>query len=97
MDNQRNMILAIVLSAIVLFGWSALSDRFFPTANPPATKVVDGKSVPVPQPGIQPTATAPSAIRDRAAVHVTARACASTRRPCRGRSISAAHASTIWS
>ncbi len=35
MENQRNMILAIVLSALVLFGWSALSDRIMPTANPP--------------------------------------------------------------
>lgn len=68
MDNQRNMILAIVLSALVLFGWSALSDRFFPTANPPATKVVDGKPVAVPQPGADPTADAPRALRDRALV-----------------------------
>ena len=51
MENQRNIILAIVLSAIVLFGWSALSERFFPTANPPATRTVDGKQVAVPQPG----------------------------------------------
>ncbi|NNM76720.1 membrane protein insertase YidC [Sphingomonas sp. ID1715] len=65
MENQRNMILAIVLSALVLFGWSALSDRFFPTANPPATKVVNGKQVAVPQPGVNPTPTAPAAIRDR--------------------------------
>ncbi len=68
MDNQRNMILAIVLSALVLFGWSALSDRFFPTANPPATKVVDGKQVPIPQPGADPNADAPQALRDRSMV-----------------------------
>ncbi|MBS0502502.1 MAG: membrane protein insertase YidC [Proteobacteria bacterium] len=70
MDNQRNMILAIVLSALVLFGWSALSERFFPTANPPATKVVNGKTVPVatPTPGPIPAAAAPAAIRDRAVV-----------------------------
>ena len=37
MNNQRNMILAIVLSAIVLFGWSALSERFFPSPPPAAT------------------------------------------------------------
>ncbi|HEV2568825.1 membrane protein insertase YidC [Sphingomonas sp.] len=65
MENQRNMILAIVLSAIVLFGWSALSDRFFPTANPPATKVVDGKPVPVPQPGANPASSAPATVRNR--------------------------------
>jgi YidC/Oxa1 family membrane protein insertase len=68
LDNQRNMILAIVLSALVLFGWSALSERFFPTANPPTTKVVDGKPVAVPQPGADPTADAPRALRDRAVV-----------------------------
>ena len=59
------MILAIVLSAIVLFGWSALSDRFFPTANPPATQTVEGKQVPVPNPGADPTADSPKALRDR--------------------------------
>lgn len=68
MENQRNIILAIVLSAIVLFGWSALSERFFPTANPPATKTVAGKQVPVPQPGADPTADAPQALRSRAIV-----------------------------
>jgi YidC/Oxa1 family membrane protein insertase len=59
------MILAIVLSALVLFGWSALSDRFLPTANPPATKTVEGKQVAVPNPGADPTADAPRALRDR--------------------------------
>ncbi len=38
MDNQRNMIMAIVLSALVLFGWSALSERFFPAPKPVTTK-----------------------------------------------------------
>lgn len=68
MDNQRNMILAIVLSAIVLFGWSALSDRILPTANPPATKVVQGKQVPVPNPAADPTFDAPKVVRSREAV-----------------------------
>ncbi len=40
MDNQRNMILAVVLSALVLFGWSAVSERFFPTPKPAATPTV---------------------------------------------------------
>jgi YidC/Oxa1 family membrane protein insertase len=34
-DNQRNMIMAIVLSALVLFGWSAASERFFPAPKAP--------------------------------------------------------------
>jgi len=64
-NDHRNMILAIVLSAIVLIGWSFLSDQFFPTAKPPATRVVDGKSVPLPQPKADPAADGPIAIRDR--------------------------------
>jgi YidC/Oxa1 family membrane protein insertase len=44
------MILAIVLSALVLFGWGFVTDRWFPTAQPPSTKIVDGKQVPVTQP-----------------------------------------------
>src|SRR5687767_8521207 len=60
------MILAIVLSALVLFGWSALSDRFFPTANPPSTKIENGKPVPLPKPEAAPDADA--AIRNRAVV-----------------------------
>jgi YidC/Oxa1 family membrane protein insertase len=67
-DNQRNMILAIVLSAIVLFGWQALSDRFFPVAHPPATKVVNGQEQVVPNTASAPAADAPAAIRSRAVV-----------------------------
>mgnify|MGYP003940856775 CR=1 FL=1 len=68
MDNQRNMILAIVLSAIVLFGWQALSDRFFPVAKPPVTKIEGGKEQVLPQPGADPAADSPSAIRARGVV-----------------------------
>ena len=39
------MILAVVLSAIVLFGWSFVSERYFPTANPPVTKIENGREV----------------------------------------------------
>jgi YidC/Oxa1 family membrane protein insertase len=65
LNDHRNMILAIVLSAIVLIGWSFLSEQFFPTASPPTTRVVDGKSVPIPQPRADPAADGPIAIRDR--------------------------------
>ena len=65
MNDHKNMILAIVLSAIVLLGWGFVTERYFPAANEPATKIVDGKSVPVPQPRADPTADAPRAIRDR--------------------------------
>jgi YidC/Oxa1 family membrane protein insertase len=33
-DDNRNMILAIVLSALVLLGWGLLSERYFPTPEP---------------------------------------------------------------
>ena len=65
MSEHRNMILAIVLSAIVLFGWSIATERWFPTANAPSTKVVDGKQVPLPKPQADPAADSPAAIRDR--------------------------------
>ncbi len=68
MDNQRNLVLAIVLSALVLFGWQLASEQFFPVANPPATKVQGGKESVVPQPGADPAADSPRAIRSRAAV-----------------------------
>ena len=69
LDNNRNMILAIVLSALVLFGWSFASERWFPTANPPATQVVDGKQVPVANPETgSPLPNTPAILRDRAAV-----------------------------
>jgi YidC/Oxa1 family membrane protein insertase len=64
-SDNRNMILAIVLSALVLLGWSFLSERFIPTANPPSTKVVNGKQVPLPKPHADPAADSPAAIRDR--------------------------------
>ena len=38
MNENRNMILAIVLSALVLLGWTFLSDRLTPTPAPQAQK-----------------------------------------------------------
>ena len=66
MNDNKNMILAVVLSAIVLFGWNFVSERWFPAANPPVTKVVDGKQVPV-EPKAAPVANSPTAIKDRKA------------------------------
>ena len=63
-ENNRNMVLAIILSALVLLGWSLLSDRYLPTATP-QTQIADkGKVKPLPAPG----ADAPKAMRDRAIV-----------------------------
>ena len=65
MTDNKNMILAIVLSALVILGWAFVSETWFPAANPPATKVEKGRSVPVPQPQADPAADTPTAIRDR--------------------------------
>ena len=68
MDNLRNMILAIVLSALVLVGWSVVSNRYFPAANPPVTRIEDGKTKVLPNPGADPAADSPAALRDRKVV-----------------------------
>ncbi|AHE53161.1 membrane protein insertase YidC [Sphingomonas sanxanigenens] len=68
MDDKRNLIIFALIAALVLFGGQFVTDYFFPTANPPATKMVDGKSVPVPSPTAStPAADAPDAIRPVAA------------------------------
>ncbi|GLI97943.1 membrane protein insertase YidC [Sphingobium sp. BS19] len=65
MDDKRNIILAVVLSALILFGWPYLQARFFPVANPPATKIVGGKTIPVAAPNADPAADNPAATMDR--------------------------------
>ncbi len=65
MSDHKNMILAVVLSAIVLLGWGFVTETWFPAANPPSTKIEKGRSVPVAQPQADPAADSPAAIRDR--------------------------------
>jgi len=38
MDNQRNIILAVVLTALILFGWDAAMSYFYPQPEAPAAK-----------------------------------------------------------
>jgi YidC/Oxa1 family membrane protein insertase len=66
-NEHRNLILAVVLSAIVLIGWTFVAERWFPTANPPATKTVDGKQVPLPKPQADPAADTVAAVVQRQA------------------------------
>jgi len=56
--DSKNLILAVVLSALVLLGWTWASNRYFPTANPPSSKVEGGKQQPLPQPNAQPAGPA---------------------------------------
>src|SRR5437868_2146868 len=62
------MILAVVISALILLGWTWAANKYFPTANPPSTKTVDGKQVPVPQAPAGPVAATPRALQSRTAV-----------------------------
>ncbi|MEJ7926076.1 membrane protein insertase YidC [Sphingobium sp. AN641] len=68
MDDKKNIILAVVLTALILFGWPYVSTYFFPAANPPATRIEGGRTTPVASPSADPAADSPTAIRDRAAV-----------------------------
>lgn len=67
-DDQKNFLLFAVLAAAILFGWPVIADYFFPTANPPVTKIEDGKTKVVANPGADPAADGPAAIRDRTVV-----------------------------
>jgi YidC/Oxa1 family membrane protein insertase len=67
-DDKRNIVVFVLLSVLILVGWTFVADRWFPTANPPATKTVDGKQVPLPKPGADPAADTPTAIRSRQVV-----------------------------
>ncbi len=69
MNDSKNLILAVVLSALVLLGWSWAANKYFPTANPPSTKIENGRQQPLPQPQAQPGApTGAKVLRTRSAV-----------------------------
>ncbi len=67
-DDKQNFVLFAVIAALILFGWPILQNKFFPTANPPVTKIEDGKSKVVANPSADPTADGAAAIRDRRVV-----------------------------
>lgn len=54
-----------VVAALILFGWPLIQGKFFPTANPPVTKIEGGKTKIVTTKGADPTADGAAAIRDR--------------------------------
>ncbi len=58
MSDNKNLILAVVLSMLVLLGWTWAANKYFPTANPPSTKVVNGQQQPVQQSQSEPSAPA---------------------------------------
>ena len=54
MNDSKNLILAVVLSALVLLGWTWAANKYFPASNPQTTKVEAGKQKPLPQPSAEP-------------------------------------------
>jgi YidC/Oxa1 family membrane protein insertase len=62
-QENRNLILAVVLSALVLFGWTFVADRFFPTPPPAQTAPAAATAESAPSvPGAVPVA-APSGVQ----------------------------------
>jgi YidC/Oxa1 family membrane protein insertase len=55
LNDTKNLILAVVLSGLVLLGWTWAANKYFPTANPASTKIENGKQQPVQQPQSQPS------------------------------------------
>ena len=70
MNENRNMILAVVLSALVLIGWSFLAERLMPAPEPAprAEQASDGKATPAPQPQVGAAEGTPAKLRPRGQV-----------------------------
>jgi YidC/Oxa1 family membrane protein insertase len=67
-EDQKNLILFVVIAALILFGSQFLTSKFLPPANPPVTKIVGGKTQVLPAPTsapTTPTAGTTGAVRDR--------------------------------
>jgi len=67
-DDRRNFVLFAVIAALILLAWQPIQNRFFPTANPPATRIAGGQEKAVANPAADPTADGPAATRTRAQV-----------------------------
>ena len=67
--ERQNFVLFAVIAALILFAWPLIQGKFFPVANPPVTKIVNGKSQPIPaRNSADPTADNPTAVRNRQVV-----------------------------
>jgi YidC/Oxa1 family membrane protein insertase len=64
-NDSKNLILAVVLSALVLLGWTWAANKYFPTSNPQSTRVENGRQEPIPQPQSQPAPATPKVLQNR--------------------------------
>jgi YidC/Oxa1 family membrane protein insertase len=55
-NDTKNLVIAVVLSIVVLLGWTWAANKYFPASNPPSSKIEAGKQQPVQQPASQPSA-----------------------------------------
>jgi YidC/Oxa1 family membrane protein insertase len=67
-DDQKNFVLFAVLAALILFGWPQLMQWIFPQQNPAPTKIEGGQTKVLPNPGADPAADSPRALRALQAV-----------------------------
>ena len=63
MNENRNMILAIVLSALVLIGWSFLSEQLMPPPPEPQAQTQEPQAAPAPQSQVATAEEAPARAR----------------------------------
>lgn len=67
MDDKRNIILAMVLTALILFGWPFIAEKLFPGTMQTAEDQVEQQQAAKQEGSAAPaTAAAPAALRDRA-------------------------------
>ena len=64
-QDRQNFVLFAVIAALILFGWPLIQGKFFPTANPPVTRIEKGETKVVANKAADPTADGPAALRDR--------------------------------
>jgi len=69
-NDNRNLLLAVALSMLVLLGWGWVSQEFFPTANPPAKTAPESEapSAAVPDQQVTPVAPPPAKLKSASAV-----------------------------
>ncbi len=64
-DEQKNFVIFAVLAALILFGWPQIAHWIFPQQQPAPVKIEGGKTKPVANPGADPAADSPGALRAR--------------------------------
>ncbi len=64
-EDQKNFLIFAVLAALILFGWPQIAHWIFPQQQPAPVQIQGGKTKPVANPGADPAADSPKAMRDR--------------------------------